>query len=60
VQVITGNLGTNALGSINIGSDNAGTAYFTGDMAEILLYNSAVSTANISALQAYFHNKYGI
>lgn len=44
------------VGSIN----NGGTAYYTGDIAEILIYNSILSDADCASTEAYLKAKYGM
>lgn len=57
----TGNAGNNALGaSVRIGSNSAADNFLNGDIAEILIYNAAVSAANRTLINRYLGNKYGI
>lgn len=56
----TGAAGTNALADFQIGKDGAGNHFLNGKMAEICVYNVALTTGNISSLFDYFGNRYGI
>ncbi|MBC8443181.1 hypothetical protein H8D79_00495, partial [PVC group bacterium] len=49
------------IGARRKGSDNTGTYYpFTGDIAEILVYNCALTEAERNRLGAYLGRKYGL
>lgn len=58
----TGNPGGNAVGTIGIMSDTAGggSNFYGGDMAELLLYNSALSTTDRQNVENYLKAKYAI
>lgn len=43
-----------------LGTGGGGTYIFGGDIAELGCYNSALSGANLSALQSYLNAKYGL
>jgi hypothetical protein len=43
-----------------IGSINHGYAYFTGDIAEFLVYGETISDAHRAIVEAYLMAKYGI
>jgi len=57
---VTGNAGTNSLAGITIGASRLGVSYFNGDVAAVVVYNSAISAANISRLERYWSSHYGI
>ena len=44
------------IGSIN----NGDTAYYTGDIAEILIYNSVLGDSDRETTEAYLMDKYGL
>lgn len=45
---------------INIGSRNQAGVFLTGDIAEILIYNSALSSTDRSAVETYLQAKYAL
>lgn len=57
----TGNVGAQSSNGIWIGSEFAGTnpRFVNVDYLEILVYNSALSQAQLSQIQAYFQSRYG-
>jgi hypothetical protein len=55
----TGNAGADGRTGIVIGAAGNGTANFDGDLAEIAIYNRALTAAEIDALLSY-SNRYGI
>ncbi len=55
------NPGTNALGGVQLGIETNGAALpFDGRIAEVLVYDSALSTANIDRVGNYLGTKWGI
>lgn len=63
---VSGNNGTaarstaNASGDLTIGSTPAGAVFLLGDIAEIIIYDSALSDANREAVENYLIAKWGI
>jgi lysophospholipase L1-like esterase len=49
-----------SVNGITIGSNAAGGELFSGDIYEILVYNSAVSQATVDAIRTYAVNQYGV
>jgi hypothetical protein len=45
-------------GTMTIAANHAGTEPWTGDVAEIVLYNRALEVAEMSLLDGYFANRY--
>jgi hypothetical protein len=60
VQVVTGNAGTNGMNSPIFGAGNAISAPMSCDIAEIVIFSGLLSSGDLSGLNTYFHNKYGI
>ena len=62
-SVATGTFGnlldTAASGAIRVGSDGAGI-FFSGDIVELFIYNSALSTEDRQAMEDYLGSKYNI
>jgi len=57
----TGSIGTPTGGSngiVSFGSDPSGGAYFTGQMAEVIVFNEALSSAEIKAYFRYLNDKW--
>jgi hypothetical protein len=46
--------------SLFLGQDGRGSYFLTGDIAEIMLFNSSLSATNLADIQAYLGTKYGI
>lgn len=57
-QVTGGNSGTNALAGMNIGTNYLVNQFWTGSMGEMIVYPSALSGANITAVQNYLIAKW--
>jgi hypothetical protein len=55
-----GNAGTQAMGTPMIGADSTGAYQLVGDIAEIILFNRALSAAERSSLTSYLKERYGI
>ena len=55
-----GQVGTFTNGNYGIGLQSGGcyTNYYSGNIAEILIYNQALSTTDRQAVENYLHNKY--
>lgn len=58
VGSMTGVIGTDPT-YLEIGARGGGANIFTGDMAEIVVYPTALSDANVTAVQCYLGHKYG-
>ncbi len=56
----TGNRVNNGIGGVFLGAGSTGTNNFNGNIAEILVYNSALSQAEITSIEAYLCNKYNL
>lgn len=57
----TGNAGANNATATSIGAFNAGAAaWFAGDVAEVLVYNSALSDANRQSVETYLNGRWGV
>lgn len=59
-QVITIAVGNTVTGLWALGGTYFGSSWWPGDMAELLLYNSALSAGDQSKLQRYLKVKYGL
>lgn len=60
-SVGTGAVGAPATNGLNIGSRVSGAPfYWTGDIAEIIAYNSVLSSPDIATVQAYINAKYAL
>jgi hypothetical protein len=44
---------------VNLGSDGSGFNFWSGDIAEVLVYNTALSTGNRTTVQTYLKTKWG-
>lgn len=53
-----GTVGTQSLRLFSVGSDHAGTSFWSGDIAEILVYNAAHSAQEISDTEDYLETKW--
>src|SRR5580765_10921 len=58
-QTITGNAGSAGVGNLVIGSDTT-AAFMTGYIAEVLIYNSALSGTDRGNVETYLKTKYAI
>jgi hypothetical protein len=56
----SGNAGANGLNGVTIGARYAGDFVFPGDIAEVLVYNSALSATDRSSVETYLSRKYAI
>lgn len=54
----SGDAGANNLQDIRIGANHAAANGWSGDIAEIIIYNSVLSTANRELVEAYLKNKW--
>ena len=59
-QLFSGNSGTNAMGGIHLGSNYTPTAYGNPDIAEILIYNKALTTTERDDIEQYLTAKWGL
>ncbi len=50
----------NGIGGIYLGNGSSGSNNFNGNIAEILVYNSPLTQAEISSIEAYLCNKYNL
>jgi hypothetical protein len=57
VQIVSGTEGPNGLTQIYLGSD-ASTSFLNGIIAEVIIFGSALSTANRQGIEQYIRNKY--
>lgn len=65
INISSGNVGAQGLGNertstFRVGSANAGTSFYHGDIAEIIIYNSALSDTDRQSVETYLKNKYGL
>jgi len=59
--VVAGNIGTgDFLNTLNIGRPWTVGNYFNGDICEIIAYNRVLTAAEITKVQAYLNNKWGV
>lgn len=54
----TGNAGSNSLDLATIGASGNNSNYFTGDIAELLVYSGTLSTSDRDAIEAYLKDKW--
>jgi Tfp pilus assembly protein PilV len=59
-QTATGNSGAIGSTGLRIGVNNAPAGFFTGDVAEVIIYNSAFSDADRRSVENYLKQKYGL
>lgn len=57
---ISGDVGAFNTSGLTIGNNAGATSSFTGDIAEVLIYNSALSSTNRSNIQSYLKTTYGL
>lgn len=57
---LTGDAGANALTSLVIGAAGGGTNSLLGDIAEVIIFNRALTTTERRQVEAYLGAKYGI
>ena len=50
----------NGIGGVYLGTGSTGTNNFNGNIAEILVYNSPLTQADIATVEAYLCNKYNL
>jgi hypothetical protein len=55
-----GNAGTNSISRVGLGVSTADTAFFAGDIAEVLILPYNPSTADRQKVESYLSNKWGI
>ena len=58
VQIASGAAGTANMGGVTIGASGSGTVKVTGDVAEVVVFASALSTANRQLVENYLTQKY--
>ena len=56
----SGDMGTQGLTGVMVGNFHNLTSSYTGDIAEILIYSSALSAADRGALEAYLNARYAV
>lgn len=56
----SGTLGTAGIATLYLGSDNTGGVDFPGDIAEVIIYNSALSTGDRQGIENYLGQYYGL
>lgn len=59
-ELDAGNVGTTAANGITLGNNPYGTAGFTGDIAEVVIYSTALSTGDRGSLEAYLNGKWAV
>ncbi len=57
-SIATGNPGTQLHNFILIGNDDGGSFGWSGEIAEVILYNSVLSTSNRQAVEGYLQTKW--
>jgi hypothetical protein len=60
IQQGSGDCGTGNYSGITIGNNSSGTSGLNGDLAEGLIYDSALSSTNRGNVEAYLKAKYGL
>jgi hypothetical protein len=60
VQVVAGNAGANGMNIPIFGAGNGASLPCACDIAEICVFSGLLSSGDLSGLNTYFHNKYGI
>ena len=58
VNVLSGNTGSNVLGGLSIGSNYGAGNFLDGQVAEVLVYNGGLNTAQTEDIEDYLQNKY--
>lgn len=56
----TGSTGSSALNGFAIGAQSDGTSPYGGDIAEVIVYSSGLTTAQVNSVVAYLGTKYNI
>lgn len=59
-QVASGNAGTQAASGLTVGADFAPGDYFQGYIHEILIYNANITGSNLTNIEGYLANKWGV
>lgn len=57
---VGGNAGTNAYDGVTVGSGGGGVGLLTGDIAEVIVYNRALTLSEINTIGAYLAATYGL
>ena len=57
-QVLNGNVGNDVLGGLSIGSNYGASGFLDGKVAEVLVYNGGLNTAQLLSIEDYLQNKY--
>ena len=58
VNVLSGNTGSHVLGGLSIGSNYGASGFLDGQVAEVLVYNGGLNTAQTEDIEDYLQNKY--
>lgn len=57
---VSGNASNNNLNGVTLGADGTGSSLWDGGIAEAIVYNAALSVANINRIGKYLAKKYGL
>lgn len=59
-SVASGNAGSNGLTGMALGSSRLGTLFHDGSIGEVLIYDGALSSGNITLIETYLSDKWGL
>ena len=59
-NVLSGNVGNEVLGGLSIGSNYGASGFLDGQVAEVLVYNGGLNSAQLLDIENYLQNKYVI
>lgn len=59
-SVATGNAGANGLTGMALGSSRLGTLFHDGSIGEVLIYDGALSAGDITSIETYLSDKWGL
>ncbi len=57
-RVLYGDVGSEVLGGLSLGSNYGASGFFNGKIAEVLVYDGGLNTAQIESIESYLTNKY--